>query len=362
MKIAFRADASLRIGTGHVMRCLTLARALRSRGHECLFISRAHPGNLLAMIRAEGFAVYSLPSGSGADSDLAHSEWLGASQREDAQACCALLAPWCPDWLVVDHYALDHRWEVSVRPVGCSVLVIDDLADREHSCNLLIDQNLGRTHLDYKNLVPRDCVALIGPHYALLRPEFAELRPSSLSRRRSSSLKRVLIALGGIDLENHTGRILKALQYSSFKDELFFTVVLGATAPHIEIVHEIAKKCPWPVEILSGINDMAYHMTVADLAIGAGGATSWERCCLGLPTLLVVLAENQRLASKHLVESRAAMSIRAENDLCAQLDQALKMMSYPKTLMSYSRAASQITDGVGVMRLIDLMASVKLDS
>lgn len=358
MRIAIRADASLQIGTGHIMRCLTLARALRERGHDCLFISREHPGNLLKLISEDGFTVHALPVGSELDSELAHAQWLGASQAEDALSCKELLASWSPDWLVVDHYALDHRWEVSVRPVGCRVLVIDDLADRQHSCELLLDQNLGRSHLDYQDLLPQDCTVLAGPHYALLRAEFAAVRADSLARREEGLLSRVLIALGGVDQHNYTSKILKALQGCKLADGIRFTVVLGATAPHFQSVRELAKQCPWPVEVLSGINNMAQYMAAADLAIGAGGATSWERCCLGVPTLLLVLAENQLPASKQLARSRAALMIEADGDLCAKLQRAFMLMSNPEALREHSSAARRITDGIGVERVLDAMSSI----
>ncbi len=360
MKIAFRADASLRIGTGHVMRCLTLARALRSRGHECLFISRAHPGNLLAMIRAEGFAVYSLPSGSGADSDLAHSEWLGASQWEDAQACCALLAPWCPDWLVVDHYALDYRWERSARVANCRVMVLDDLADRRHDADLLIDQNLGRSLLDYTGLLPDHCEPLIGPRYALLRPEFAELRDIALTRRRKGQLQHVLVALGGVDEHNHTSLVLQALDdHCNLPATTRLTVVLGQTAPHLARVAEVAKRLRWPVSVFSGVRDMAQRMVDADLAIGAAGGTSWERCCLGLPTVLMVLAENQRAPALALANSGAALLVEPSSSLAHQLPSAMETMSQATRLRQFSSAASSMVDGAGCRRIMEAMEHLR---
>lgn len=355
MKIAFRADASLEMGTGHVMRCLTLARALRERGHDCLFIGREHPGNLLKLIRDEGFSVHALSVGGDLDAELAHAKWLGASQAEDALACGALLASWRPDWLVVDHYALDHRWEVSVRPVGCRVLVIDDLADRQHSCDVLLDQNLGRCDSDYLDLLPLGCVILTGPHYALLRPEFAALRHDSLSRRQHSRLENILISLGGVDQSNHTGLILDALKNLELPSSTRFTIVLGRTAPHLQAVLETASQSPWPVEVLCGINDMAQRMVDADLAIGAAGGSSWERCCLGLPTLLVILAENQKDGGLTLAERGAALLIEPSVSLKRQLQAALVAMNDPRSLLRLSSAASNVTDGLGCDRVLETM-------
>jgi len=359
MKVAFRVDASFEIGTGHIMRCLTLAHALRQQGYESLFICREHLGNLITFVQNQGFSVYTLPLVGRLDNHLTHAAWLGASQAYDAEVCKELLASYSPDWLVVDHYALDYRWEVAVTHARSRILVIDDLADRKHVCDILIDQNLGRFHSDYKDLLPHCCRVLTGPHYALLRPEFARMRNTSLARRASFVLSEVLIALGGVDQHNYTGKILEHLQNCGLPQNIRFTVVLGTTAPHIEKVKSIASVSPWPVEVLSGINDMADRMSNADLAIGAGGITSWERCCLGLPTLLLVLAENQVPASKHLVRNKAAIIIDPQLCLVDQLQQAFNSLSAPLVLQSYSIASQKVTDGLGIERVLKEMRLVK---
>ncbi len=299
--------------------------------------------------------MHALPFGDELDRELAHARWLGASQAEDALACKELLASWCPDWLVVDHYALDHRWEVNVRPAGCRVLVIDDLADRQHSCDVLLDQNLGRSHSDYQDLLPLGCAVLAGPHYALLRPEFAELRHDSMIRRRSSRLENILISLGGVDQSNHTGLILDALKNLELPVCTRFTVVLGRTSPNLQAVLETVNGLPWPVEVLCGIDNMAQRMADADLAIGAAGGSSWERCCLGLPTLLVILAENQKDGGFALAEVGAALLIDTSASLRCQLQTALVMMNEPQALQKVSTAANQITDGLGCARLLEAM-------
>lgn len=355
MRVLFRVDASLSMGTGHVMRCLTLARALRERGHHCLFVSREHPGHLNAYVQDQGFELYSLPMGRSQDCDLYHAHWLGASQEEDALACRPAIETFQPDWLVVDHYALDQRWEAAVAPTDCPVLVIDDLADRAHQCDVLLDQNLGKQAADHRPWVPEHCKILTGPINALLRPEFAELRDVSLTRRASAPLREVLITLGGIDQHNHTGAILNALKSCDLPEDLRFIVVMGATAPHQLAVREIAATCPWPVEVLCGISDMAQRMASADLAIGAGGGTSWERCCLGLPTVLVILAENQRPAALALETLGAAEVIDLALPLIDQLQLAFARLGKPGALQPLIVASSQIADGRGVERLLALM-------
>lgn len=354
-KIVFRTDASLLVGAGHVMRCLTLARALRQKGHDCVFICREHAGNLNELINREGFVVHGLPLGREQDNNLTHASWLGSSQAEDTRACQALIAAWQPDWLVVDHYALDHRWESAVTPVGCRLLVIDDLADRKHACDLLLDQNLGRDAKDYRALLPAHCELLIGPSHALLRPEFAAMREASLLRRQQASLQEVLIALGGVDQHNHTGAVLEALKRCELPAGTRFTVVMGATAPHLQVVMATASQCPWPVEVLSGISNMAERMAGADLAIGAGGGSSWERCCLGLPTLLIALAENQMPGSFALAATGAAKLIELAAPLDTQLQVAFLTIAQPSSLRALAEAASRVTDGRGVDRVLQIM-------
>ena len=207
MNIIFRTDASLDIGTGHFMRCLTLADALRERGAECRFVCREHAGNLLDVIRQRGFEAYGLPLGDAvtAKSDVSdnllplHAAWLGADWASDAEQTLAAIGDTKFDWLIVDHYALDARWEHRLRCSCHRLMVIDDLADRVHDCDLLLDQNLGRTAADYKERVPATCTVLAGAQYALLRPEFAALRAYSLERRAHPKLKRLLITMGGVE-------------------------------------------------------------------------------------------------------------------------------------------------------------------
>lgn len=355
MRVLFRVDASLAMGSGHVMRCLTLARALSGQGHLCQFLSREHVGHLHAHIRDQGFELISLAMGQGSDHDLSHAHWLGATQDEDIQACLPAIAAFKPDWLVVDHYALDQRWERAVLPVGCRVLVIDDLADRQHQCDVLLDQNLGRSAEHYQGKVPEPCQVLAGPHHALLRPEFARLRDASLARREDAALQQVLITLGGVDQHNHSAVILESLKRCQLPADIRFTVVLGASAPHLQAVRALAQTCPWPVEVLSATTDMAGHMARADLAIGAGGGTSWERCCLGLPTLLIVLAENQRPAAGALQRSGAVQLLDLALPLDEQLRAAMIGLRERSVLASLSQAASRIADGLGVERVLAAM-------
>lgn len=363
MKVVFRVDASIEMGTGHVMRCLTLADALTQAGAECHFICREHPGHLNALITERGHIVYSLPyieqhkqrQQSKAE-ELAHANWLGATQEQDLESCIPILKLLQPDWLIVDHYAINKPWHQELRAYCQKIMVIDDLADRQHDCDLLLDQTFGRSSEDYLPLVPQDCQVLCGAHYALLRPEFAQWRDYSLKRRAQGQLEHLLINLGGVDKDNITTEILQALANTALPDNCRITVVMGATAPWVERVQQQAVLMPWPSEVKVGVNNMAELMANSDLAIGAAGATSWERCCLGLPTIMVVLAENQKLIAHGLQTVGAALCIETQqvkgNGLVAHVS-ALNNSSGKIKAMSNSAAA--VIDGKGVEFVLQQM-------
>ena len=356
MQITFRVDASLQIGTGHVMRCLTLADALVAKGAHCEFICREHSGHLIEHIRSKGYTVHSLALHSETDTDLTHSAWLGATQAQDVQACAHILAHLQPDWLVVDHYALDARWEGALAEHCSQVMVIDDLADRPHSCQLLLDQTFGRASEDYQPLVPRGCQLLCGSNYALLRPEFAALRPYSLERRAQAPQRELLINLGGVDKDNITGQVLTALLASPLPKDCRITVVMGSTAPWLEEVRRQASELPWPNRVLAGVDNMAQLMADSDLAIGAAGTTAWERCCLGLPALMLVLADNQRKVAQSLAGTGAAAVLHGGGELAPQLAAWLsRLQESPNAMAAMSLAARQVVDGDGAQRIAQLL-------
>lgn len=360
MKVAFRADASLLLGSGHVMRCLTLAEALRAEGSECLFICREHAGNMVAHIRQHGFAVAVLPMLVRSTLDTHHAghacaNSLGCDWQTDAQQTQAILRDLQPDWLVVDHYALDWQWEVAQQPHCQKLLVIDDLADRTHHCDVLLDQNLGRHTADYKNLVPAHSQVMAGPQYALLRPEFTALRAYSLQRRQQPQLKHLLITMGGADLPNATAQVLLTLQSCGLPPDCCITVVMGSQAPWLQQIQTLAQAMPWPTKVLVNVTEMAQRMADSDLAIGAAGGTAWERCCLGLPSIVVVLADNQCAGARALQQTQAAMLIGRLDDIALQLPLAIQAMTQANQLAQFSAAASAVADGRGVGRLVQAL-------
>jgi len=361
INVAFRTDASLQIGTGHVMRCLTLANALLAAGIQCHFICRAHPGNLIEQIRQLGFPVSVLPApaipevplidGPGVSSQLIHAAWLGVDWSTDSEQTKVCMGDTVVDLLIVDHYALDTRWEQAVRPLCRKLMVIDDLADRSHDCDLLLDQNLGRDTYDYSQLVPEGCTVLAGPLYALLRPEFADLREDSLRRRITPQLKHLLITMGGVDQADATGKVLEALLKCSLPADMRITVVMGSHAPWLERVQSLAKQMPQATEVKVNVNNMAELMAASDFAIGAAGSTSWERCCLGLPSIIGVQAANQQLIGNALEGAGAAKAFGIHEGLKPIRELIEKTLGDYSSLEQMSTSAFAITDGKGVTRV-----------
>ncbi len=353
-RIAFRADVSLEIGTGHVMRCLTLAQALRENGAECRFVTRDLPGHLAGRIEKAGFDVTLLPApqGSVPSPPPDHAAWAGVGWEQDAAQTREAIAGIEPDWLVVDHYSFDARWEQAVYPASAKLLVIDDLADRPHDCDLLLDQNLGRRAEDYDGLLPDRCTRLIGPEYALLRSEFAELRAEALVARSGRSLKNLMISMGGVDAADATSTVLEALRDAPLPGDLRISVIMGSSAPALSKVRKLAAGMPWCTEVAVDVDDMAARMAGADLAIAATGSAAWERCCLGLPTISVVTAMNQREAAVALESSHAVRLVEIE-ELPRELIRIVEeIMEEPSILFQISRKALQITDGAGTARVI----------
>jgi len=361
LRVFFRADASILIGTGHVMRCLTLADELTSRGHKCWFICREHPGHVGDVIARKGHSLALLPMPTDTSpqekngtSDF-YACWLGLPWQDDADQTLDIIAPLKPDWLVVDHYALDTQWEYMLSSAVGKIMVIDDLANRPHDCALLLDQNFGRVVSDYDGMLSAGCRRLIGVRYAMLRPEFAALREQSLSRRKNPEIKRILISLGGVDQTNVTGQVLTALTQSSLPLGTELDIIMGASAPYLDEVCRKAAQSPFKATVSVNVQEMAARMCLADLSIGAAGGTSWERSCMGLPSVLVVLAENQVTGAKALEMVGAVRVIEEPSLVETMLPAIIEELSNSTRLIGMSEAAAGITDGHGALRVVNTM-------
>ncbi|MFG6519361.1 UDP-2,4-diacetamido-2,4,6-trideoxy-beta-L-altropyranose hydrolase [Sulfitobacter sp. 1A13496] len=358
-RVVFRADAGLDIGTGHVMRCLTLANCLSGANAEVVFVTRAHRGHLIPAIIDRGHRVVPLPDntieGYGPHpAPPAHAGWLAADWRSDAEATYRVLEETGASWLVMDHYALDSYWQDAALPPGVQLLVLDDLADRPHVADILLDQNAGRLVDDYNGLVPPNCSRLIGPKHALLRPEFALLRPRALARRKALQRpERLLITLGGVDRDNATGAVLEALAEAPTAAGLRVCVVLGRNAPALAEVQAQAAVMPMPVEVAVNVANIAQRMMQSDLCVGAAGSTAWERCALGLPTLQVVLADNQAETAQSMAENGVSLSLPSPTspDFAAALEAGLANLAEPHAYWAMARTASSLTHGDGAPEL-----------
>jgi UDP-2,4-diacetamido-2,4,6-trideoxy-beta-L-altropyranose hydrolase len=299
LKVAIRTDASVTIGAGHVMRCLTLAEELREMGVEVSFVCRVGAGDGLDIIQDRGFRTHALEDAS---------EW-----RADADGSARALSDQAPiDWMVVDHYGLDWRWESHMRLTARRILVIDDLADRNHDCESLLDQNFyAGAARRYDGRVPVACRLFLGPAFALLRNEFREAarRP----RERNGSVKRLLVTFGATDPTDETGKVLAALEGLA-SPALEVDVVVGTGNRRRE---QIEAQCGALRSVRCHVQTsrMAELMWKADLAIGAGGATTWERCVLGLPALTVVIAPNQLQTTTDLADAGAIRYLGRAEDL-----------------------------------------------
>jgi len=301
MKISIRVDASIQIGTGHVIRCLNLADALHRRGVDIQFISRDHPGNLGKMIAQKGYSITLLPSvqkaGEIPSIQNNYATWLGAPQEEDALQTIGSLQPEKPDWLIIDHYGINVQWENMLRPYVKGIMVIDGLADRLHDCDILLDQTYTAAgESRWTGLVPDSCRLFVGPRYALLNSEFLAHRAEM--PQRDGTIRRIFIAFGGTDQANNTEKALKAvLGLGMNRQNVHVDVVIGASNPYYSVIHDQYKN-EANVKIYYQTSRIAELMAKADLAIGAGGTMMWERCFLGLPTLVIVLSDNQKSSTE----------------------------------------------------------------
>lgn len=351
MRVTFRADASVRIGAGHVMRCLALADELRERGAETHFICRELPGHLGELIRGKGHPLSLLPPPPEGylppDAVPAHAAWLGLPWETDAAETGARL-PEDTDWLVVDHYALDARWESALAARVGRILVIDDLADRRHACDILLDQNLGPARR-YDGLLGADTRLLLGPRHALLRSEFRLERQAASAR--DGSVRRWLLFFGGSDPDNLTGAILSAISETELAS-LPLDVVVGAQNSHWPELQAACADLP-NVRLHRQTDAMAALFREADLALGAGGTATWERACMGLPTVILSFADNQIDIAGQAARARLAINLgRFARSTLAQLMPLLaRLCRRPGLLRRMSRRASATVDGHGTARV-----------
>jgi UDP-2,4-diacetamido-2,4,6-trideoxy-beta-L-altropyranose hydrolase len=340
LKVLFRADASIALGAGHVMRCLALADALKSRGADCTFMCAGVKGNLLDVIEARGHAVQALRVLTGPTPVV---DW---TKDADLSRICAREID--PDWLVVDHYSLGVDWEQSMRPCVGKTLAIDDIG-RTHCCDVLLDQNLETSlHDRYKTTTDTGRILMLGPAFALLQQDFAALRSRSLARR-SGTLGRILVSMGGSDPENETSKALAGLAIVNRSDWIV-DVVIGAQNPHAAAVADACRQLPG-ARMHVQTSKMAELMMLADCAVNAGGSTTWERCCLGLPAVATIVSDDQSAIIDACARLGAHVALGRSNRL-HPADYARAIASLTADgLRAMSHAAAGICDGLGATRV-----------
>lgn len=337
--IIFRVDSSRSLGAGHLMRCLTLAEAMKNRGARSHFVYQTLPDHLGRLIKERG---YSCTEISGRHFDL----------DRDAQLTLDSIHSTGADWVIIDHYLIDARWESCIKRAVERVIVIDDLANRHHQCDFLIDQNPIQFGKRYDELVAANTVQLLGTEYALIRPEFLELRSESLQRRANGSLKNLTISMGGIDDQNINLKVLEMLQATHHATDLQINLVLGFYSPWLGEIEKFLAQSSLHVALYPHVHDMASLLMRSDLALGAAGGSAWERCCLGVPSIIMAIAENQKPGAIALGTSGAATHISSILEFPAALSEFLQDTSGHK-LIKMSTAAAQLIDGHGARRITD---------
>lgn len=349
---AFRVDASIQIGTGHVIRCVTLANELRNLGSNCIFITRKCEGNLIEYIKKKKFQICELEIstlGDHIDKSIKNLKkndnvYKSSELDVDAQETLLKLKRHKIDWLIVDHYQIDFTWESKLRTASAKIMVIDDLANRLHDCDLLLDQNLRiNAEKRYKSLIPKNCTRLFGPRNVILHPSFDK----GTDRVRDGKIKHILVYFGGYDIHNQALNVLKALQ--NFP-QITAEVVLGASHPYREQVHAYAQANI----VVSDLVDMAESMRKADLAIGVCGIAAWERCSMGLPSLVCINANNQIEDSENLHRLGAieCLGLSAEVGAVDWYKAVLKLMNNPSRILFMGENAKEVVKGHSINRQI----------
>lgn len=345
MNVVFRVDSSVTIGTGHVMRCLTLAKQLKQRNINIYFIYRNLDGNLIDFIKNQNFTVYTLPK-----IELIQIynnnpfEWYKENWQKDASETLDIIRQhsFPIDLLIIDHYGLDEKWENIVKPFVKKLMVIDDLANRKHNCDVLLDQNLYINYQGrYKYLIPPHCKQLLGPNYVLLREEFIEAHYRN--RIRNGEIQNILVFFGGTDPTNETEKALNALRF--LNDNIKVNVVVGSSNKRKEAIHKYCNQFP-NFFFHCQISNMAELMNEADLAIGAGGTTTWERCYLGLPSISVVVADNQLEVNNAVSKFGATINLGWSQQVTSNkiLNTVIDLINHPKKVQLLSERSSKLVN------------------
>ncbi len=351
MKILFRADGAPEMGTGHLSRCMALAHALRNRGHQILFLVMDHPGNFSQILKDQGFDFELIPQFKNYKKPVTGIEntWLGNELQDEISFSSQVIKKFNPAYVVVDHYDIDYRWQKAVKAPGIKIFVIDDLANRQHDCEFLLDQTLGRIRKDYENLIPKNSQTLLGTEFALLREEFSD-RPDG---RSFEDVKNIFVSMGGSDPRGITLQILKGLE--KVTKPLEIDVILKQDSRGFQEVKEIEAKSHHKIRVIKDAKRMSELMKHADIAFGAGGSSAWERCSMALPTLTILVADNQKKVISELSSYGAIINLGPYENVTPELvyESFAKIMTDPGKLLEMSEKARTLCDGKGCERVSD---------
>lgn len=325
-KVVIRVDSSYEIGGGHVMRCLAIAEELRQKGVDVIFLCRDYPGSYASIIRKRLFRCMILDAKQSPKGEAPNHEtynWELDAEETISKLClineCHLM--------IVDHYGLDARWEHRVAQYSRAVMVIDDLANRNHEANLLLDQTAGRKVWEYEGLVNPNCSIKCGVSYVLLRREFDQWRSTSLERKRNG-IENLMISFGGSDKHQFTLRAFQVLNQLISLRNASVTILLGPSFRGEDQVHSLISQSSMKCTVSKNSNNVAQMLSSCDLVIGAAGTSAWERCYLGVPSVMVAVAENQERSAGEISASGAAIildgGIFFERDLAENLSNIYK--------------------------------------
>lgn len=345
-EIVIRADASSKIGFGHIMRCLTLADEIKQKNARISFVSREEDGNLITLINERGYKVYPLSKGFECGNDVILTKEVLASYNI------------LPDLLIVDHYGIDIVWESTIRSVAKKIMVIDDFCNRRHNCDLFLNQNYNVENESYYGLLQDNCIKLLGAKYSMLRPEFRKMRENL--QKHNDIVKRILVLMGGADNQDMTSKVLQAIKMLEINN-ITVDVVVGAANKYYKKIKSIVSNihyatCHYDVENISEL------MSKADLSIGAAGSTTWERCCMGLPSIVIAIAENQINIAENLGNDGIVVNLGWYENV-EQIDirdEIENLLNNSSKRMMMSLKAREVVDGRGVERVAEKIFKVAL--
>lgn len=345
-----RVDAGVQIGDGHFLRCLTLVNGLKINFRQVIFITNQLPKHFFEKIKRENFKICKIDGYSHIQEERLGKKLKTQLINKDLIQTKKIIGKYknSTNWLIIDHYGIDYDWENKIHENVEKIIVIDDLANRKHDCDILIDQNFyEKMEKRYSKLIPSFCKQFLGPKFTLLRPEFLKTRKNL---KRKNKLKRILISFGGSDPSNETTKVLLAI--NDLEKKYKIDVIVGTNNSNKKQIMKLCSKIPF-CNFYEQVENISKYMKKADLAVGAGGSTTWERCCLGLPTIVTSVSEDQKKTAQDLGKIGCVINL-GDAEKSTQLDylKAINEINLKK-LNKISKKCLVLVDGKGIKRIVD---------